>query len=160
MNVIFLDIDGVLVTPRSCAAGSDRTSQNFDAIAAALLRRVCVEHKAKIVISSTWRLRAIRSLRGERFNTRLYENLTKSNLVEFCHDDWVTKDLRRFTEGVVRGDEIKEWLSRHPEVTKYVILDDDVDMLDEQKLSFIHTDMYNGLSYQDYRQMGEIFKSS
>lgn len=25
-----------------------------------------------------------------------------------------------------RGEEIKEWLSRHPEVTHYVVLDDDV----------------------------------
>jgi hypothetical protein len=45
-----------------------------------------------------------------------------------------------------RGDEIKAWLSEHPEVDKYAILDDDSDMLDEQLPNFFKTTFQDGLT--------------
>ncbi len=45
-----------------------------------------------------------------------------------------------------RGLEIKEWLDNHPEVTNYVILDDDSDMLEEQMSKFHKVDHWFGLS--------------
>lgn len=34
----------------------------------------------------------------------------------------------------LRGDEINDWLAKHPEVDKYAILDDDSDFYDDQPL--------------------------
>ena len=48
------------------------------------------------------------------------------------------------SEGV-RGHEIQEWLDKHPEVTRYAILDDDSDMLPEQMPNFFKTTFQNGL---------------
>jgi hypothetical protein len=38
------------------------------------------------------------------------------------------------TLGNTRGDEIREWLRKNPEVTKYAILDDDSDFYPDQPL--------------------------
>ena len=48
---------------------------------------------------------------------------------------------------VRRGSEIKAWLDMHPEVKKYVIIDDDGDMLEEQMSNFVMTYFYSG--FQD-----------
>ena len=44
-----------------------------------------------------------------------------------------------FKERAERGHEIQYWLDIHPEVTNYVILDDDNDFLDTQQKYFIQT---------------------
>ncbi len=47
---------------------------------------------------------------------------------------------KRFTfYDSTRGNEIQEWLDRHPEVEKYAILDDDIDMLHTQMPNFFKT---------------------
>ena len=45
-----------------------------------------------------------------------------------------------------RGEEIKEWLDKHPEVEDYAILDDDSDMLPEQFEKLHHSDPWFGLT--------------
>lgn len=47
-----------------------------------------------------------------------------------------------------RGEEIQMWLDEHPEVTNYVIIDDDNDMLDSQESHLVQTSWYDGI--QDY----------
>ena len=45
--------------------------------------------------------------------------------------------------------EIDKWLSEHPEVDKYVILDDDTDMLPKQISFFVKTNPYeDGLNVE------------
>lgn len=139
MNVIFLDIDGViqplgsqerhshdlvalrerLATERSSefltldqydigAVYYDWPAKNVSAI-----KRLCREGNAQIVISSAWR----RSKTLQQLQ-RLF------SLHEL--ETWVidlTPDLEG--NGRTRADEIQAWLEIHPEVTNYVILDDD-----------------------------------
>ena len=60
----------------------------------------------------------------------------------------------------VRGEEIKEWLDINaPKNYKYIILDDDNDMLDEQLNNFIQT-KFNGLSINDEGLNDKILKKS
>lgn len=59
---------------------------------------------------------------------------------------------------VQRGVEIEKWLDSHPEVTKYAIMDDDSDMLEEQLPNFFNIDGYNGLVYTQAIQMVKHFK--
>ena len=156
-KVIFLDIDGVLVTTRSFIA--NRGKRLFDCIAAAMLRRVC-ENGVSIVISSTWRFRA--DLTGKSdcpTDNQLHDNLMSEGLLPYLHSDWKTVDLHRACADQIRGDEIAEWLSRHPEVTHYAIIDDDVDMTLEQKRDhFVRTDAMNGFMYEHYKSLVEILE--
>ena len=43
-------------------------------------------------------------------------------------------DKTGYSNNGFRGDEIKEWLNRHPEVTQYAILEDDEDFYPDQHL--------------------------
>ena len=116
MKVILLDIDGVLnedTTPT-------RTKNRFvfiDKDKLLRLRRIVDTTGAKIVLSSTWRYdRNVPGLNGDFLE--LQEAFHKVGL-EFY--DYTPVDAL----GVRRGMEIQAWLGLHPEVTKFVILDDE-----------------------------------
>lgn len=109
----------------------------FDWTAIALIQRICNKSNVKIVVSSTWR--KMFSYQEIGANLKLP---TIDSTPEFS--GW-------------RGYEIKDWLDRHPEVTKYAIIDDDSDMLPEQKPFFVHVDGRNGISYENFKQLLEIF---
>lgn len=151
MNIIFLDVDGVLCTRRShLAYGKEGGIWNaWDPLAcAALLRAIQGKLRPKIVVSSTWRF----------YPDDFWGNCEEYGLTdpvgerEFFHDDWRTKDLRHGPD-ICRGHEIQEWLSRHPEVESYVIIDDDSDLLDEQRERHIHTDPENGMQSDHIKRL-------
>lgn len=158
-KVIFLDIDGVLVTARAFVANRAykrrRRNREFDSVGAGIIRAACLDCGAKIVISSTWRFNAIMDGTGKGMEGILYNRLKKHKLLEFVHSDWRTVDLYRFSSGV-RGDEIKEWLDRHPEVSKYAIIDDDSDMLPEQMDRFVHVKSNDGILFKDWRALKDL----
>lgn len=140
MKVIFLDFDGVLNSAASFLMES-RKRKKWNALHPDLdqsdcpygpvnetLCNVCASNfqrildecpDTKIVISSTWR--------------NLFElDWLKTHLASYGVDsskviDKTPRSFRGFQSGP-RGDEIGEWLSEHPEVTDYVILDDNSDM--------------------------------
>ena len=64
---------------------------------------------------------------------RVVELLDKTPDIEW---DGVPKFARGhwWSNHEMRGDEINAWLSEHPEVTKYAILDDESDFYDDQPL--------------------------
>ena len=56
-----------------------------------------------------------------------------------------------------RGEEIKEWLSRHPEVDHFVILDDEDEFKDDSlKNNFVETTFEEGLLEQHAAKAIEI----
>lgn len=141
MQVIFLDIDGVVTSSR------DNGFRDFNLHVVHWLRFVCEQSGAKIVISSTWR---------HSHNKAFWETV----FGEYVHDDWRTPDgCRKLESGLysspIRGDEIAEWLTGHPEVTDYVILDDDSDFRDDQKANFIKTDAHNGMLFDSLMDLRE-----
>jgi len=143
-KIIFLDIDGVVCSIRSAIAFGGyphrvraKDIKLFDQVAIALIRRVCKERGAKIVLSSTW-----------RFTVR-YKSLAKKL-------DLPIIDSTAMHRREKRGDEIKQWLDKYPEVKVYAIVDDDDDMLDEQVPFFVKVDSQNGLSYKNYLGLNTI----
>lgn len=90
MNLVFLDIDGVLNNLGS-AMGLGSTSRYFDPVSVALVDRLCREGHAQIVVSSSWR-------NGD--TDRLMENLercgqhviTYEEALKLCED---AKDVHR-----------------------------------------------------------------
>ena len=128
MKVIFLDIDGVLnVIPQGHDAYGGIFHPNF----VENLQRIIDETGAKIVLSSSWRHSGLTKMLA----MWKFRNLPGELI-------GVTPDLYRRVdfEGerkMVRGDEIHAILNKHPEITNYVILDDDDDMLPNQMGNFV-----------------------
>lgn len=124
MKVLFLDIDGVV----NCSTSNwqHRGFISIDPYLALLVDRIIQATDCKVVLSSTWRLGD--KTRGE----------VRSQVVDFID---ITPEL-----GTMRGEEIKLWLNKHPEVTRYAILDDDTDMLPEQTPNFFKTSWEEGLT--------------
>ena len=127
MKVIFLDIDGVLnVIPN----GYDKWGGIFHTHFVDNLKRIIDVTDAKIVISSTWRM---------------------GNGLEGMIDMWKMRDLPgevigitpnfmvHFKTTLCRGKEIDAYLEEHPEITNYVIIDDDSDMEPHQLNNFVMT---------------------
>lgn len=144
-RLIFLDIDGVLNSQLYFAFSKDlRTNMDdqIDPIAVGFLNKLCAETGAKVVVSSTWRLnRTIQQLQtlleGRGFTGKVIDKTPS------FHDGHT-----------VRGNEIKAWLQANEKLIgcaawdyhDYVILDDDSDMLYEQREHLILTDAYVGLT--------------
>lgn len=135
-NVLFLDMDGVVATVRAKITQEHlgHPDRLIDKVALALVDDICRRGNAQIVVSSVWRNRYDR----QSFSRLLVRNGSTSQL----HTDWCTKNLQ-----TRRGDEVKEWLSRHT-INKYVILDDDSDF--DWNMPLVQTDPYNGLGFFEY----------
>ena len=130
MNVIFLDIDGVLNNDDSLTAEGCYSICPDMVI---MLKRIINATKAKIVLSSTWRL-----------YPESVEILKEKTGLELFG---MTKQLRprKLSQSfsAFRCDEITEWLSRH-EVDQFAIIDDDTNA--EIKGHFFKTKMLVGLT--------------
>ncbi|QPI17840.1 hypothetical protein POP12_048 [Pectobacterium phage POP12] len=129
-NVVFLDIDGVLNNYKSMGFG-----EPCDIECARHVRRICTFANADIVVSSTWRIG------NSTYNLQEILYIVGLNRVigRTASNDPSLKD---------RGDEIKKWIDTYG-CNNYVILDDDNDMLPEQKDNFIHVDGYKGITEEE-----------
>jgi len=124
VKVLFLDIDGVV--------NNKRTKENFegflaiDPTMAALVQRIVQNTGCEIVLSSSW---------------RLFQNSRDEIERKICKFADITPVLR-----APRGYEIKAWLTRHPEIEHYAILDDAGSILPEQRANFFQTTWESGLT--------------
>jgi hypothetical protein len=151
MRIIFLDMDGVLCTTRAHYAQGYLNMPNhgfmdaLDREGIGMLNKFNAEHPDVIyVLSSTWRKHHTKKEMEEWLKDKYGWNGK-------FHDDWRTDD-----GGPIRGNEIQRWLDKH-QVDNYLILDDSSDMLPEQQYHFIHTDDYNGISFENYEHMEKVF---
>lgn len=154
-RVVFLDMDGVLCTRRAALAlGAYGHIHTLDPIGIQFLNRLHEAAPYQLVISSSWR--------------HIYPDtpviLKASGLTRpWCNPDWRTKDLWDHTRSSknARPAEIDEWLSRHPEITDYIILDDDhFKWFPEQRDHLVQTDPEVGIGFEDMERCLHIFKTS
>ena len=110
----------------------------------------CNERDIKICVSSVWK---------HHFGTEGYVSTP-----EKWEDAFIKLGFKPGTYvGItgdrksLRGEEIQEWLDKHPEVEDYVILDDDGDMMDHQFDRFHHCDSWFGMSPNHLYRMGMYF---
>lgn len=142
MKVIFLDIDGVLNSYRTAIAFGGMPfdvrahRHKFDEVAVRLIGGIAEAAGATIVLSSSWRNDVDWARIGPALGLKI-EDRTPSLLGP-------------------RGKEIAAWLFNHPEVDSYAIVDDDGDMLPEQMPFFVHTNMHNGLTWDDASKLAEL----
>ena len=138
MNVVFLDIDGVLNHCNTRHSVTPTTTEPLPIPIApecmARLNRLIAETGAKIVISSSWRLFA----RWQDLGPALVRHGLIGDVIGETPDlpnnqawlaNWHARKGKPFEfDRLERGWEIAEWLAAHPEVTAFVILDDVSDM--------------------------------
>lgn len=146
-KIIFLDFDGVLNSVDSAIAfwcmdkNKHPHEDRLDAVSVGLIRHLCEETDAKIVISSVWRLgRTVQDF-VDIFKLYGWDNAPVI--------DRTASLSRTQMSGDRRGREIQLWLDQHP-VDSYVIFDDDSDMLESQQSNFIHVSNINGFRSQHY----------
>jgi hypothetical protein len=146
MRVLFLDIDGVLNTPKMLG----RFGMDFvDNILVALVARIVRETDCKIVLSSTWRIE-------EKDRMLATRELAEQGLT--IHDCTPVHSQRIPEDGnwegwkgwVKRHEEIQDWINQNP-VTRFAILDDDPDACIEGH--FFQTDENRGLTVQIAEQI-------
>lgn len=147
MKAIFLDFDGVLTT----------LSSHWRIIPEKyiLLGKILAKTNAKIVISSSWRRDNLENTLEFITNCDINYYLA-NNPFPFC-DKIVgqTKKLsyeERYSYHDKRGVYIQNYLKEHPEITNYVIIDDENDMLEEQQSHFVWTNFDIGLTDEEVNE--------
>ena len=113
VKVIFLDIDGVLNCDKT--PNPRKFPYVVDKRLLARLKKLLARTRAKIVLSSSWRLDPIGLLAARYWGVPFIDTLP---------------DLPDKT----RKDEVLAWLSAHPRVGRYAIIDDEDDELDNLPL--------------------------
>lgn len=161
MKLIFLDVDGVLNSQNYVVSEHDRLGHDnyikeylsqgripFDPHCINNLKNVLEVTGALICVSSTWRL-------CEDQRKRLNEALG-----EYCYRIiGYTKHL-----STIRGIEIDNFLNDLKQIKspleKYIIIDDDNDMLEEQQPYLIKTNFETGFTFEDARMAINILNSN
>lgn len=124
MKVIFLDIDGVLNSRayiQQVGDLFDDPKHQIDPLAVTRLNFLTKTTGAKIVVSSTWRLAFYKEPNGLVLLQECMSGygITGEVIGMTGNDAWGTDR---------RGQEIQDYLWNHPEIEKFVIIDDDSDM--------------------------------
>lgn len=160
MNVIFLDIDGVLKTPspfnndENELSGStiykiifEKKTFNLKESSVKLLKQIVEKTNCKIVISSSWRIKSCIEDFHKMF--KLYDWDTRDIIIDFTP----------ITLNGIRGEDIDEWFKMryNKDVIKYIILDDNNDILPHQKSNLIQTDKEIGLNEDVYKLIINYF---
>ncbi len=125
MKVIFLDIDGVLNEDTTPTRTRSRLIF-IDQDKLLLLKRIVDATGAKIVLSSTWRY----GRDDARYSGDFLELQEAFQKVGLDFYSYTPEDVF----GIRRGMEIKAWLGLHPEVNRFIILDDELFDFEERGL--------------------------
>ena len=113
MKVIFLDVDGVLNCKKT--ANPRKLPYVVDRRLLARFKRLLDRTGAKVVLSSTWRYDPAGLFSAKHWG------------IPFIG---ITPDMPKRP----RRDEIRAWLKKHPKVTRFAVIDDEDDELDELPL--------------------------
>ena len=127
---IFLDVDGVLNSLRTCVAFGGYKPEHLDRAAMRLLDHLCGKlaeagYAPRIVISSTWRMKYPDMAWWRQLFWQ--EGLSHCNFVGATpafHDNRPNR----------RGREISAWMDHNAPCAPYVCLDDDADFMPHQPL--------------------------
>jgi len=116
VRVVFLDFDGVL-NSRAFLVRPEGSGDRLDPAAVSRLDQLAKRSGAKVVVTSTWRLKYSLSelslmLREHGFEGEIIGATPALHLPGACDIEFV------------REQEIRSWLDEHPSVTDYVVLDD------------------------------------
>ena len=113
MKIIFLDIDGVLNCEKT--PNPRKFPYVIDKKLLTRLNRLLERTKARVVLSSSWRCDPIGLLAAKHWGVPF---------IDVCPDKPKS----------TRGKEMQKWLAYHPRVTRFAVIDDEDDELDDLPL--------------------------
>lgn len=165
MNVIFLDIDGVLNSNFRNENHQREISDGtfIDEEKVQLLALLVKKTNAKLILHSGWRIwfdDEMKPLRKEAAN--LVELLSHEGLrIEGMTPDLTTEEIRRTKKfSLVKADEILAWLQSQENISGWVVLDD-LDLHNEVvRKHQVKTDMEAGLTLEDVEKAEFILKGT
>jgi len=130
MQVIFLDIDGVLNYNDYFNNNYQGIDKYIDRKKLLLIKKIIYKTNCKIVFTSSWRYSLL-------FST-IEKSLIKEGII-FDKTPYINND---------RGIEIKEYLKIHPNIKDFIIIDDDIfSSYDKYLLSkLVKTNIKEGLT--------------
>ena len=161
LPVIFVDLDGPLFSTRAMLLPENDPQSvkpeglpkiidtmcgywKMDPVGVALLNKIYDITLCECVISSTWKdicdrdaMQALFDLNGLRLP---------------FHDDWETPQV---SLSYRRGEEILAWIEDHPEVTKWIAVDDDQLIAKFPKNHKCLVSEDDGILYKDYKHILE-----
>ena len=146
-KILFLDIDGVL-NSEDWYENSYKRGELNDDLDPVLVKRLN-KLDCEVVISSSWGCndgQTWKALRRKGFNLKVIGYTEHYEI----GSDWI-----------VRGNSIKKWLEEnigydYNKKCRYAILDDDGDMLLEQKDHFVQTDFRHGVTDEHIKKLIKI----
>jgi hypothetical protein len=153
-KIIFLDVDGVLNSnfwnENHQREISDGTLIDEDKVK--LLSEIISRTEASIVLHSGWRFwfnKNIQPLRKE--SQRLVEILKRYHIIiSDITPDFSTEEIRETKKfSLVKAKEILAWLHEHPEVKKWIVIDDLYLHDDEIEKYQLKTNQIIGLTQRD-----------
>lgn len=147
MNLIFLDIDGVL----NSIEGSDEVLFDMEVTKLKLLKQLTIDTNSQVVIISDWRY-------SSRQRKQLLEAFNKYQIP--IHG--MLRDPSVDDEEDNRGKQIQDYLESHRDIIdKIVILDDNDDgILELFHEDFIKTNKFYGLDENIVNKVKEVFKNN
>lgn len=156
MKIIFLDFDGVITTHKS--------KWTLDKNKMKLIKKICDETDAKIVISSSWRRNTLHKTID--YITDINNDLVKTPFLIPDRVIGITPRMYCFKYPnndnhylCPRGIEIDMYIKEHiTSIEKYVIIDDNSDMLLYQKPFFVKTNTLTGITGKEVNKAIKILK--
>ena len=153
-NIIFLDVDGVIVSGKYYHSQYEKTGEPGDHLldpeAIAVLARICKANHAGIVVTSSWRSGA--GNYDKEYETILIPALERAGI------DCIGETTLM---GYDRGWQILEWLKDNPRFTgKYVVIDDDTKDIEGHidSAHFFHTRWDTGLLSEHEELISKMFR--
>ena len=163
LPILFLDLDGPFFSSRAMVFPENQDESLFpsslpetiktmagywkmDPVAVAMINKVVEITNAEIVVSSSWREVCSKEDIEVLFSlNRLFVNF---------HKDWKTQSFMTMH----RSREIHDWIEDHPEVTKWVAIDDDSTMKNIKEEHRLHVSFEDGISAKDYLSLLQKIK--
>lgn len=125
MKVLFLDFDGVLNSERYCRFHPELEGAVFDPVCMLRLRRIVEATGAKIVLSTSWREHwSPEDSECDNTGLEINQAFAEQGLSVYGKTGVYRIGEFRRNPDVERVHEILDWLSEHPDVERYVVLDD------------------------------------
>ena len=138
MNIIFLDIDGVLNAEDDFGPGNNNPhighNRGISTSKVKLLKEIVDASNASLVLVSSWKKRYIKYLNNkeDEVGEYLFNKLNEVGLS--IYDTTIRYD---YDDGKSRGIEIALWLIDHKnDVDKYILIDDD-ERIDYEKFDIL-----------------------
>lgn len=145
MNIVFLDIDGVLASWLKMGKNRDEFGIPFEPVAIETLNKITDHVDGKIVITSTWRETRTLEMFQEHFKKR-----------------GITGEVIGMTEELDNGraDEIQNWIDQNP-VNYFIIIDDNTRGIEEhfkEDMNVLRTNLYRCLDHYDFLYVKRSFE--